>query len=158
MPNLQSRIKKAVVKAAGSSFWKKFVLTSSDIITTAADLTGVANGDLIIEQVILATDATGLATGTNFQLNISGETYGEDKPIVETVANLGANITRSLIHGSDDRTNDRFLSVTGTPFILEAGAKLQYSSTVADCTGAGKVAILIKFTRLSDNADIQSAV
>ena len=143
MPNLQSRIKKAVVKAAGSSFWKKFVLTSSDITITAADLTGVANGDLIIGQVILATDATGLAGGTNFQLNISGETYGADIPIVETVANLGASTTRSFI---------------STPFILEAGAKLQHSSTVANCTGAGKVAILIKFTRLSDNADIQSAV
>lgn len=158
MPNLGERVKKKVTKAAGSSFWKTFALTSSNILLSAAtDLTGAASGDLAVEQVILMTDATGLAAGTNFEISVSGETYGENKPIVEAVSNLGASVTRSLITGMDS-TNDRFLSVTGVPFVLQAGDKLQYGSSGADCTGAGKVLVAIKFTRIADGAEIQSAV
>ena len=157
MANLAKRVKNNIFKSAGSSFWLKKVLTSSDVLTTASDLTDTATGDLIIEQVILATDATGLATGTNLEISISGETYGENKPIVEAVSNLGASVTRSLINTGPDSTNDRFLSVTGVPFLLEAGAKLQVTSSSASCTGAGKIAVLIKFSRLQDNADVKIA-
>ena len=158
MPNLQARLKKAVTKAAGSVFWKKFTLTSSSITTTAQDLTSATTGDLAITEVILATDSTGLAGGTNFQLTAYGEIYGPNTLFVEAVANLGASALRSLNAGSDDSTNDRFLSVTGAKAVLQAGDKIQYDSTVAACTGAGKVAIFIKFERIDENADIASAV
>jgi len=158
LANLESRILKAITKAAGSSFWLRFELTSSNILSTAADLTGAATGDLAVEQVLLSTNSTGLATGTNFEISQSGETYGEDKPIVETVTNLGASVSRSVIGGDTDATNVRILSVTGTPFILKAGVKLQYGCSGSSCTGAGKILIAIKFTRLTNNADIQAAV
>ncbi len=159
MTNFANRVKEKVNKSAGSSFWLKLTLTSSDILASAAtDLTSAANGDLVVEQVILQTDSTGLATGTNFEISVSGETYGENKPIVETVANLGASVSRAVIGGDTDATNVRLLSVTGTPFLLEAGDKLQYGCTTLDCTGAGKMVVLLKFTRLTDGADIKSAL
>lgn len=160
MGNLASRVERKVTKAAGSSFWKTFVLTSSNILLSAAtDLTSAAHGgDLVVEQVILMTDSTGLATGTNFEISVSGETYGENKPIVEAVSNLGASVSRAVIGGDTDATNVRLLSVTGTPFVLQAGDKLQYGSSGADCTGAGKILVAIKFSRVTDNADIESAV
>lgn len=159
MANLPNRVYKAVNKAAGTSFWQTYILTSSNILNSAAtDLTGTVVGDLIVEQVILMTDATGLAGGTNFELSVSGETYGENKPIVETVANLGASVTRSLVNTGPDSTNDRFFSVTGVSFVVQGGDKLQYGSSVADCTGAGKILVAIKYTRLSDGASISSAV
>jgi hypothetical protein len=158
MSNFANRVKEKVNKSAGSSFWKLFELTSSDILTTAADLTSAANGDLIVEQCILMTDATGLAGGTNFEISVSGETYGENKPLVEAVGNLSASVTRSLINTGPDSTNDRFLSVTGVPFVLQAGDKLQYGSSVAVCTGTGKILIAVKFVRVTDGADIKSAL
>lgn len=161
MPNLQSRIKKAVVKAAGSSFWKTFILTSSNVLNSAAtDLTSVASGDLVIEQVILVTDATGLAGGTNFEISVNGETYGIDKPIVEAVSNLGASAQRQYPSAvAAETTNDNQITVTcAVPIVLQAGDKLQYGSSGANCTGAGKIMVALKFTRVSEGADIQSVV
>jgi len=162
MPNLKDRIKRAVDRTAGKSFWKIFILTSSNVLNSAAtDLTGVATGALIIEKVVLATDATGLAGGTNFEISVSGETYGVDKPIVEAVSNLGASAHRSAPAGgvAAETTNDNQITVTSAlPLVLQAGDKLQYGSSVADCTGAGKILVAILFTRVDDNADIVSAV
>lgn len=159
--NLKNRIKNSVVKAAGSSFWKTFILTSSNILNSAAtDLTSVASGDLVIEQVVLATDATGLAAGTNFEISVNGETYGIDKPIVEAVSNLAGSAQRqypSQVAG--ETTNDNQITVTcAVPIVIQAGDKLQYGSSGADCTGAGKVLVALKFVRVSEGADIQSAV
>ena len=64
-----------VVKAAGSSFWVKFLVTSSDITTSEQALSTAASGDLMVTHVIAETDATGLAGGTNFQIGVTGETY-----------------------------------------------------------------------------------
>ncbi len=161
MPNLANRLKTKVIKAAGSSFWKTFILTSSSILNSAAtDLTSVASGDLIVEKVILTTDATGLAGGTNFEISVNGEAYGIDKPIVEAVSNLGASALRKSGYAiAADTTNDNHITVTnGIPFVLQAGDKLQYGSSGADCTGAGKILVAIKFVRVSDNADLVSAV
>ena len=161
MPNLKNRVKNAVVKAAGSSFWKIFVLTSSNILNSAAtDLTSVASGDLIIEQVILATASTGLAAGTNFEISVNGETYGIDKPIVEAVSNLGASAQRQYPSGvAAETTNDNQITVTcAVPIVLQAGDKLQYGSSGADCTGAGTILVALKFVRVSENANINSAV
>lgn len=162
MGNLSSRVQKHVERAAGQSFWKTFILTSSDILNSAAtDLTGAATGDLIIEKVVMATDSTGLATGTNFEISVNGETYGLDKPIVEAVSNLGASAHRSAPPGgiAAETTNDNGITITSAlPLLLQAGDKLQYGSSGADCTGSGKIIVAIKFFRVTENADIQSAV
>src|SRR3990167_6921257 len=161
MPNLKDRIKRAVDRTAGKSFWKIFILTSSNVLNSAAtDLTGVATGALIIEKVVLATDATGLAGGTNFEISVSGETYGVDKPIVETVARLDGNKTRTSPPGgiaAETTDDDNITIASALPFVLQEGDKLQFGSSGADCTGAGLLLVLIEFHRIDPQADIAAA-
>ncbi|MFA5030686.1 MAG: hypothetical protein WC495_03795 [Patescibacteria group bacterium] len=131
--------------AIGTTFWIKKTMTSSAILTASnVDITGVsAGGELAIEDVIVKTDGTGLATGTNFEL-LSNNAKGLANIFVETVANLGASKTMDLDHAS----------VTGLRTVLESGAKLQVHSTVAACDGAGTIDIYVKFRRIAAGAII----
>jgi len=159
MPNFEQRVAKQVVRAAGSSFWRKFIITSSTITVAKQDLSTAATGDLLVKECIFQTDATGLAGATNFEIGVTGETYGIDLPLVEAVSNLGANATRIAPHaaGNADTTNDNHMTVTAAvPFVLEAGDNLTFSGSVSAGTGAGKIVVAIKFERLVDNADLVS--
>jgi len=129
----------------GSTFWiKKTVVSSTITFGSAVDITTVSTGgELAVEEVVLKTDATGLATGTNFELK-SDNTDGAANFVVETVANLGANVTVDLSGAS----------VTGVKTVIETGKKLQVQSTVADCTGAGEIDVYVKFSRLTAGATI----
>lgn len=131
--------------AIGTSFWIKKTVTSSAILEASdVDITGVSSGgELAIDEVIVKTDGTGLATGTNFELK-SNNAKGLENIFVETVANLGASKTVDLDTAS----------VTGIKTVLESGAKLQVHSTVAACDGAGTIDIYVKFIRLSAGATV----
>ena len=160
MPNFADRVAEKVGKLAGTSFWKTFVLTSSDFTVAQKALTGAATGDLIVEKVVLSTDSTGLAGMTNVEIGVSGETYGLDKPIVEAASNLGASAQRQYpSQVAAETTNDNQITVTcAVPFVLQAGDSLQYSGSSAVGTGAGKLLVAIKFVRVADGAGIASAV
>ncbi len=161
MGNFAERVQKKVIKSAGSTFWKKFIVTSSNITVAQQVLSSAASGDLMILKVIFQTNATGLAGPTNFELGVSGETYGPDKPVVEAISNLGVSAIRIAPNPSTftDTTNDNGMTVTAAvPFLLEAGDSLQYSGSASAGTGAGKVAISILFQRVDDNASIDSAL
>ena len=133
-------------------------VTSTNIDTAASALTSAASGGrLLCIGGLFATDATGLAGGTNIELQVNGETYGMAAPVVETVANLGASTTRYWGFGfSDDASNDRFVSDTAVPFVLENGDRVDIASTGADCTGAGVVLIILFFQRIDPQADIST--
>jgi hypothetical protein len=123
-------------------------LTSSAVVQAGVDITGVVSGgDLMVEDIFINTDATGLATGTNFQID-NDNPSGVTTVFAETVANLGANKTESLATGS-------VTSVAGT--LLETGKKLIAKSTVADCTGGGLIKIVIKFRRAVAGATVAAA-
>ena len=161
MARLSNRVKKAVVNAAGSSFWRQFTVLSSDMTTAQQALSSAATGDLAVVACVLQTDATGLAGATNFEIGVSGETYGLNLPIVEAVSNLGANAHRSVPAGgiAADTTNDNQITVTAAvPFVLQAGDSLQYSGSSSAGTGAGVCLVAIKFERLVDGADISAVV
>lgn len=154
MPPLQNRIKNAVNKSSGSRFWVKKTITSSAITTSAQDLTSVATGQLAILQVIEKTDGTGLAGGTNFEI-LSNNAKGVVNILVETVANLGANITKVLSGvpaAGDTTTSDAGATVTAVPTVLEAGKKLQYKNTAGAGTGAGTIDVFVQFERIDENA------
>lgn len=157
MSNFQKSIAKAVSYRKGSSFWRTYTLTSSNIKTaTKGSLTPAATGKLFIRECIVKTDGTGLAGGTNFEL-LTTNAKGVANFFVETVANLGANVTKVMTAGGDNAdttTSDARPSVTALPTVLEAGKKIQYDSTSADCTGAGTIDIHLEFVRLDDGADI----
>ena len=155
------RLSKVSDRKVGDKVFVKKEITSSDILTTVIDLTGPVNGgDLLLVRVVLATDSTGLAGGTNIEITASGETYGLATPIIETVANLGASALRVAPHSATaaDTTNDNHMTVTaGLPFVLQNGDKLQINSTSAACTGAGKLLVLLEFERITAQADIAPA-
>lgn len=157
MPNLSSRVKRDVTRAAGSTFWRTYLVTSSNITVAKKQLSSAATGDLMVVACVFQTDATGLAGPTNFEIGVNGETYGIDLPLVEAVSNLGASALRQAPHaaGNADTTNDNFMTVTASvPFLLQAGDNLTYSGSVAAGTGAGVCIVAIKFERIRDNADI----
>ena len=133
--------------AAGTTFWVQKSLTSSAVVQAGVDITGASSGgDLEIEQIIVRTDGTGLATGTNFVVK-SDNALGLANILVEAVANLGANKTVNLGDAS----------VTKVPTILTSTKKLIAASTVADCTGGGVVHLSIKFRRLVAGATVAAA-
>lgn len=151
---LRSQIFKNLTQAAGSVFTIKKTITSSAILTTAQDLTSVASGELLIQQIVVKTGATGLAGGTNFTI-LSDNANGLVNIFVETVANLGANITKVLSGvptAADTLTSDGTPSVTALTTVLEAGKKLQYLNTAAVGTGAGTIDVYVTFRRLSNGA------
>jgi hypothetical protein len=132
---------------AGTTFWVQKSFASTAIVTAGADLTGASSGgDLEIEQIILRTDATGLATGTNVEIE-SNNALGLADILVEAVANLGANKTITLDNAS----------VTKIRTILTSTKKLTIKSTVGNCDGAGNLHVSIKFRRLVAGATVAAA-
>src|SRR3990167_8866861 len=159
--SFSSRVQKKVVKSAGSTFWRTFTVLSSDMTVAQEALSSAATGALAVVTCVLQTDATGLAGATNFEIGVSGETYGLDKPIVEAVSNLGASAHRSVPAGSiaADTTNDNHITVTAAvPFVLQAGDSLQYSGSSSVGTGAGICLVAIKFERIDEAASISAVV
>jgi len=128
----------------GTVFTIQKTITSNTITTSAQDLTTVsAGGELLIEDVILKTDSTGLAGPTNFRI-LSNNAKGAAAILEETVANLGANKTVNLDNAS----------VVKQRTILENGKKLQFLGTSSNGTGSGTVQVTVKFRRLSPGAVI----
>lgn len=118
-------------------------LTSSDITTTGVDFALTQGNGLVIEKVVVSTDATGLAGGTNLQL-VSDNSNGNPIFFEETVANLGANATVDTG------------SVVNTNSIIETGKKLTAKATGANCTGTGTIEIVLFCRRLDSNSSIQA--
>lgn len=132
----------------GTTFWVKASVVSNTILTASAvDITGVsAGGELEIEDIIVKTDSTGLAGGTNFQI-LSDNANGLANIFVEAVANLGASKTLDLSNAS----------VTKQKTIIETGKKLQVQNTAAVGSGTGVIDIYVKLRRLSATATIAAA-
>lgn len=131
----------------GSTFWVKKTLVSSAIVTGGVDITGVSSGgELEIEDIILKTDSTGLATGTNLEIE-TNNARGLADVLVEAVANLGANKTIALTDAS----------VSDQKTIIETGKKLTTKATGSSCDGSGEIDIYIKFRRLAAGATIAAA-
>lgn len=131
-------------------------ITSSDIpddgggTPLAAPLTGAASGNLLLEEIVMQTDGTGLAGPTTVQVvcdNVKGLT-GATVPVWdEATANLGAN---THINNSEADTNE-------LPMMLESGKKLYINGDSTLGTGAGVVDVIMKFRRMTANSTIAAA-
>lgn len=115
-------------------------VVSSAITTTAANLVTAYNGQVEITNIILKTDSTGLATGTNLQI-LTDNVAGQANILVETVSNLGANKTVDL----------NSASVTKQRTVIEQNKHVQINCTGSNCTGAGVVFIYIEYRALQNN-------
>ena len=153
MALLKQDIKKALKGVVGTRFWISKTITSSGITTAAQDLSDVATGRLAIINAVCKTDSTGLAGGTNFVLSTTNA-KGTVNFAVETVANLGASITKSFDGpaAGDTTTSDCGYTVTQSRTILESGKKIQYNTTGSAGTGAGTVDVFILLERVDENA------
>jgi hypothetical protein len=96
---------------------------------------------VLIENVIVASDSTGLAGGTNFVL-AGTSTKGSGTFFAETVANLGASATVDLAGAS----------VTSVQQPLEDGKNITFNNTVAVGTGTGTVDVYITYRTLEEGA------
>lgn len=157
MGRFEEDIKHMIRRSAGQTMWRKITVTSNKIKTaTKLAISQAATGDLAITQIIVKTDATGLAGGTNFQLG-STNAKGVANILVETIANLGANTQKVLSAGNangDTTTSDGTPSVTSLIGVLEANQNLWVQNSASDGTGAGTIDIYIKFERIVENADV----
>jgi hypothetical protein len=130
---------------AGSEFWVvKTGVVSSTIVTGGVDLSVVSiGGPIAITDAIVKTDGTGLAGGTNFQIQ-TNNAKGAAVFFSNAVSGLGANATVNLTGAG----------VTKTETVLETGKKIQLSSTGSNCTGAGTIDVYLKCIRLTAGADV----
>lgn len=124
----------------------KKTVTSSDLDTSGDALTTTAYGEFLVKNIILKTDSTGLAGGTNLVI-FTDNANGLANILVETVANLGANKTIDITTAS----------VTKQPTVLEQGKKLKIKTTSAVGTGAGTMDVYMELEKLSANASILAA-
>lgn len=143
-----------------NSVGTEFVITKDIVSSTipddtggtplAAPLTGAADGDLLLEEIVLQTDGTGLAGPATFQIvcdNVKGLT-GATVPIMdEATASLGAN---KKINSSD-------ADVSELPIMLESGKKLYINGDNAVGSGAGVVEVIMHFRRVTAGASIAAS-
>lgn len=118
------------------------VITSSSLTTsTPVAITEASTGDFYIDNIVVSTDATGLATGTNFVVGIDSPTYGVSALLTHAVSSLGANATVDL-----------FSATVKQRTVLQDGDKLVAYCTTANCEGAGKVKVDVILKKATQGA------
>ena len=131
----------------GSVFVVQKTLTSSSILMTGVDITGPSSGgELLLEDVVLKTDATGLAGGVDVTVE-TNNTTGQAVAMQTARAGLVANKTVDF----------NAATVTKIKTVLETGRKFLMKSTVADCTGTGTVQVTLVLRRLAAGATVAAA-
>ena len=117
-------------------------ITSSTLTTSDVNIFETVGNGLLIEDVIVTTDGTGLASGTNFVIKANGVTV-----FSTAISGLGANATKDL----------RGASVTGIQATIPQGTKyITVANTVAAGTGAGIATVTIKARKLDSSATIRA--
>lgn len=131
----------------GQSFIVQKALTSSAIVTGGVDVTGTASGgNIYIENVLVETDASGLATGTLFTIEKNGGS-GVLTFFTEAVADLGGNKSEDM----------SAMDTANIPVVLNSGQKLVAKCTGASCTGGGVITVTLVCRRISDSATVAAA-
>ncbi len=117
-------------------------ITSSTLTTSDVNIFESVGNGLLIEDVIVTTDGTGLASGTNFVIKANGVTI-----FSTAISGLGANATKDL----------RGASVTGIQATIPQGTKyITVANTAAAGTGAGIATVTICARKLDSSATIRS--
>ena len=117
----------------------KKLVDMDDITTTGADITNDMTGDFVVENVYFETNSKAIASGTLFQIAVSGDTYGTNTPVFSAaLSNINVDSAYDL------NTSSTYASSTQRA-ILEDGSKLIVKCTGADCkrstpgTGTGYI-------------------
>jgi len=137
-------------QAVGTEFAVTAAVTSSQIpnnTQTGGNITGASSGTLLLTDIIIETDGTGLAAPTNIEFstdNAKGVTGAGGPCFVEAIGSFGANASVS----KKDATSHTL------PMTLEAGKKVFIHGDDAAGTGAGVANVTLLFTRLSSGATV----
>lgn len=157
MANFKNDVARIAKDIVGATFWVKKTVTSSAVLTTSVDITTpAAGGELFIEDVVIKSDTTGLATGTTFRV-VSDNSKGTTTIFLTRVSKLGVSKHVSFDSELNDPINASQSLSVNTPTVLEIGKKLSVSNTDTAATGAGTIDIYIKFRKLSDASKIVAA-
>lgn len=127
-PKAESNTGYTNVAAGGFVVNKKVAYT--DLLTTGVDISNTATGKLKLTDIIVRTDSYGMATGTSFQILVSGNDYGTSTVLKVPVSSLGRNQTFSLVPPINPYATG-FASTSTVETVIEDGSKL-----VAYCTGS----------------------
>jgi hypothetical protein len=136
--------------AMGTAGVLQVTITSSSIpnnTQTGGDI-AVATGVIVIEDIILETDGTGVAGPTNLEFttnNVKGLTGAAAPNVLQAVSGLGANKTVVCKTSSTTKI---------LPLTLETGKKLFVDGDDGAGTGAGTVRATILFRRGSAGASL----
>lgn len=133
-----------------------YLLVQSDVTSssipnntqTAGAITGASSGTLLLIDIYVNTDSTGLATPTNIEFtvdNANGLTGAAAPIALESIAGLGAS---KCWNATTDATSHNL------PLYLETGKKVFIHGDDAAGTGAGHAYITLLFQRISDSATI----
>lgn len=118
-------------------------ITSSTIKTaTATNVFEVEGNGVVIEDVYVRTDSTGLAGGTAFQLLADGVVF-----FSTAISGLGASKVLDLANATVTKIKAPILA--GTKYIA-------VQNTVADGTGAGIISVFIKVRRGDTNSSVRA--
>ena len=114
---------------------------------SAAAITTACSGILVLEDMIINTDATGFAGPTNLEMscdNVYGATGAAADIMVEAISGLGANLSWILT----DATSSKI------PMMIEDGKKLFMHGSDGAGTGAKIQKVLLFFRRVTPGATI----
>lgn len=115
-------------------------IVSSTLTTSDVNVFESLGNGLYIEEVVVRTDATGLAGPTNFTLKADGVSF-----FTTAVSGLWANAVIST----------KTASVLGTPVTIPAGTKyVTVTGTVASGTGAGVATVTLRCRKIDTNSTI----
>lgn len=147
MPAGAPNLTRAQKTLAGNTFYIRKALTSSDITTTGIAVTGASTGGrLLLRDVVVQCDSTGLAGGTNLTLN-ADNAKGSAVFFSSAISGLGANAIIDLDSAS----------VTSKSFVLESGKTITAKQTTTSGTGAGTCDVYLVFERLDDSATVAAS-
>ena len=134
--------------AIGTTFVVKKSVTSSTVLTTGIDLTGVSSGgEIAIEAIIFQTDGTGFATATNIEVR-TDNAKGAVLLCAEAVASLGASVTVNMLYSG---------VTVFHPMVLESGKKVTINATVMNAGGSGVCDVRLICRRLAAGAALAAA-
>jgi len=120
------------------SFIIEKTITSSTLTTSAVNIAQLVGNGVIVEDIVVRTDATGLAWGTNFTLAADWITF-----FSTAISGLWASAVMDLANAS----------VTGIKALIWAGSKyISVANTVAAWTGAWTITLQITCRKLDSTS------
>jgi len=147
----------AAFTAASTDVGTVFAITATVVSSgipnntqTGGAFTGAASGTLLVEDIIINTNATGLAAPTNLEIssdNANGVTGAAAPLVLEGIGSFAGNKTFTC---KED-------AASLIPFVIESGKKLYIHGDDAAGTGAGVASVTVVLRRLTAGATIAAA-